>query len=157
MKGLTMSKTFALQPLLNLAQKQNDAAAKKLGQLNQQQVQAQNKLDTLLQYRRDYQVRFQEASRNGLDQTGLNNFQNFLYRLDEAIQQQRSAIEQATQHVATGRNELLAAQRKMKSFDTLAQRHLETEKQRESKIEQRIQDEHTGRFASYRRMNDKDI
>jgi flagellar biosynthesis chaperone FliJ len=38
----------------------------------------------------------------------------------------------------------------MKSFDTLAQRHLESEKKLEGKIEQRQQDEHTGRHSALR-------
>jgi len=38
----------------------------------------------------------------------------------------------------------------MKSFDTLAQRHVDAEKKLEAKSEQRIQDEHTGRYAAYR-------
>jgi flagellar FliJ protein len=40
--------------------------------------------------------------------------------------------------------------RKMKSFDTLAQRHVDAEKKLEAKSEQRIQDEHTGRMTAYR-------
>ena len=38
----------------------------------------------------------------------------------------------------------------MKSFDTLAHRHAETEKKLETKIEQRMQDEHSGRHAAYK-------
>lgn len=151
-----MAKTFSLQPLVNLAHQKNDVATKKLGQLNHQQQLAQNKLDTLLQYRKDYQQRFQQATQNGMDQTGLRNFQNFLYRLDEAILQQRTAITKASQHVEVGRTELREAQRKMKSFDTLAQRHSDAEKKREIKTEQRIQDEHAGRSAAYKSMNNNE-
>lgn len=148
-----MTKTFSLQPLLHLAQQKNEAATRKLGQLNHQQQAAQNKLETLLQYRKDYQTRFQEAARNGMNQADLRNFQNFIQRLDEAITQQRNATEQASHSVQTGREELQDAQRKMKSFDTLAQRHLENEKKLEAKIEQRQQDEHTGRFAALKVAN----
>lgn len=145
-----MSKNFTLQPLLNLAHQKNEAATRKLGQLNQQQQVAQSKLDTLLQYRKDYQLRFQEAAQNGMDQAGLCNFQDFLYRLDEAIAQQRTAVQKANHSVDEGRTELKDAQRKMKSFDTLAQRHVAAEKKREIKTEQRLQDEHTGRLAAYK-------
>jgi len=85
-------------------------------------------LDTLLQYRKDYQTRFQEAAQNGMSQSDMRNFQNFIQRLDEAIGQQRNANEQALNSVQTGRNDLQDTQRKMKSFDTLKQRHLESEK-----------------------------
>lgn len=140
-----MIKPFPLQPLVRLAQQKNDAAARKFGQLNQQQQAAQAKLDTLLQYRKDYQTRFQEAVQNGMNQSDLRNFQNFIKRLDEAIAQQRNANEQAIESVQKGRNDLQDTQRKMKSFDTLEQRHLKSEKKLAAKSEQRQQDEHTGR------------
>ena len=143
-----MTKTFSLQPLVHLAQQKNDAATKKFGQLNKQQQAAQAKLDTLLQYRKDYQTRFQEAVQNGMNQSDLRNFQGFIQRLDEAISQQRSINEQMLNSVQAGRNELQDTQRKMKSFDTLAQRHMENEKKLEAKSEQRLQDEHTGRHAT---------
>ena len=143
-----MTKTFSLQPLVHLAQQKNDAATKKFGQLNKQQQAAQAKLDTLLQYRKDYQARFQDAVQNGMNQSDLRNFQGFIQRLDEAIAQQRSINEQMLNSVQAGRNELQDTQRKMKSFDTLAQRHMENEKKLEAKSEQRLQDEHTGRHAT---------
>lgn len=143
-----MIKPFSLQPLVHLAQQKNDAATRKFGLLNQQQQVAQTKLDTLLQYRKDYQARFQEAAQNGMSQSDLRNFQNFIQRLDEAIAQQRSANEQALNSVQKGRDDLQNTQRKMKSFDTLEQRHLENEKKLAEKSEQRQQDEHTGRFAA---------
>lgn len=147
-----MATTFKLQPLVDLAQQQNEAATKKFGQLNQQQQAAQAKLDMLQQYRRDYQDRFQSAAQNGMDQTDMRNFQDFLYRLDEAIRQQRALLEQIQQSVQAGRTELVNAQRKVKSFDALAQRHIEAEKKLENKLEQRTQDEFNARHAAYRMM-----
>jgi flagellar FliJ protein len=143
-----MTKIFSLQPLVHLAQQKNEAATRKFGQLNQQQQAAQAKLDTLLQYRKDYQTRFQEAEQNGMSQSDLRNFQAFIQRLDEAITQQRNATELARNSVQVGRSELQDTQRKMKSFDALEQRHLESEKKLAAKSEQRLQDEHTGRIST---------
>jgi len=151
-----MTKIFSLQPLVHLAQQKNDAATKKFGQLNKQQQAAQTKLDTLLQYRKEYQTRFQEAVQNGMNQSDLRNFQGFIQRLDEAIAQQRSINEQMLNSVQAGRNELQDAQRKMKSFDTLAQRHMESEKKLAAKSEQRLQDEHTGRNATIKAAEAQD-
>lgn len=145
-----MAKPFPLQPLVHLAQQKNDAATRKLGQLNQQHQTAQEKLDALQQYRRDYQAKFQEAMQSGMEPADLRNFQDFINRLDQAIQQQQSVIEKARNGVQTGRHELMDTTRKMKSFDTLAQRHVEAEKKLEAKSEQRMQDEHSGRFAALR-------
>ncbi len=144
-----MSKTFSLQPLVQLAKQKNEAAIKTLGKLNQQHQSAETKLTMLQQFRRDYQEKFQEAARNGMAPADLRNFQDFIYRLDKAIEQQKSAVDFSVSSLDAGRVELKDAQRKMQSFETLAQRHIETEKKREAKIEQKIQDEHAGRFAAY--------
>ena len=143
-----MSKTFSMQPLVHLAHQKNDDASKKFGQLIQQQKAAQTKLHTLEQYREDYQTRLQQAVINGINQTSLRNFQDFILRLDEAVAQQRNALEHILRLIQAGRNELANTQRNMKSFDTLAQRHLESEKKLQDKLEQRQQDEHTGRNSA---------
>jgi flagellar FliJ protein len=146
-----MANTFSLQPLRHLAQQRNDAATRKLGKLNQQHRSEQDKLNMLQQFRKDYQIKFQEAARNGMAPNDLRNFQEFINRLDEAINQQLKTIEQAQRSVQSGRSELSEAQRRMKSFDTLAQRHVEAERKLETKAEQKIQDEHTGRFVAHKR------
>jgi len=145
-----MTKVFSLQPLLHLAQQKNDAATKKLGLLNRNQQSAQSKLEMLQQYRRDYQDKLQNAEKNGMELEDLRNFQDFIYRLDDAITQQSAVVAQAHISVQSGRNELSEAQRRMKSFDTLAQRHTEAERIMQVKTEQKIQDEHSGRRAAYR-------
>lgn len=151
-----MVNTFSLQPLLHLAQQKNDAAIKKLGLLNRSQQAAQSKLEMLQQYRRDYQEKMQHAERNGLELEELRNFQDFIYRLDDAITQQRAALSHAQISLQKGRSDLTEAQRRMKSFDTLSQRHTEAEKKLEIKTEQRIQDEHSGRHAAYKNAERND-
>ncbi len=151
-----MAKPFSLQPLLHLARQKNDAAIKNLGKLNQQQQSAQDKLAMLQQFRRDYQEKFQDAARNGMGPVDMRNFQDFIYRLDRAIEQQQGVIEHAARSAETGRLELIDSKRKMQSFDTLALRHNEAEKIREAKAEQKMQDEHSGRFAALRAIERND-
>jgi flagellar protein FliJ len=151
-----MANTFSLQPLRHLAKKQHDAATQRLGQLNRNRHSAQSKLEMLQQYRRDYQEKMQQAERDGMGLQDLLNFRDFIYRLDDAITQQNAAVLHAQNSVQQGLNELSETQRRMKSFDTLAQRHVETEKKKEAKIEQRIQDEHNGRRAAYKNTEHSD-
>jgi len=145
-----MANTFSLQPLRHLAQKKNDAATKKLGLLNRNRQSALSKLEMLQQYRRDYQEKMQNAEKSGMELQDLRNFQDFIYRLDDAIAQQNDAVAKAQASVQNGLSDLSETQRRMKSFDTLAQRHTETEKKLEAKIEQKMQDEHNGRRAAYK-------
>jgi len=150
-----MIKPFSLQPLVHLAQQKNEAATKKLGQLNRQHQTAQEKLDALQQYRKDYQLKFQEEAKQGMAPADMKNFQDFIGRLDQAIQQQTAVITKTKAGVQNGRTELMDTTRKMKSFDTLAQRHVDAEKKLEAKSEQRMQDEHTGQLVA-RRAAEKD-
>jgi len=151
-----MAKPFSLQPLINLAEHQNDSATRKLGQLNRQQQSAQQKLDTLREYRKDYQSRLQEAVRNGMNPVELRNFEQFIYKIDTAISQQLNAVEQSKTSTQLGRNEFDTARRKLKSLDTLKGRHVETEKKVAAKSEQKTLDEHSGRSAAYRINNDEE-
>jgi len=151
-----MTKPFTLQPLINLAQHQNDSATRKLGQLNKQQLSAQSKLDMLQQYRKDYQARLQAATQNGINPAELRNFQEFMSKLDEAISQQLKLVGQSKLSTQAGRGEFNTAQRKLKSFEVLQQRHAETQNIAAAKFEQTALDEHTGRFATYKASNSDD-
>lgn len=148
-----MSAKFKLQPLLNLAQMNNESATRKLGQLNKQQHETQSKLEVLQQYRKDYQDRMQASTQQGMDPALLRNFQEFIYKLDAAIAQQSQAVEQSKLSTQRGRGEFSDTQRKLKSFDTLQQRHTEQQLKVEAKHEQRAMDEHTGRMVAYKTQN----
>lgn len=148
-----MSKPFTLQPLIKLAHHENESATRKLGQLNRMEQSAQQKLDMLVEYRKDYQNRLQESSRAGMDQAQLRNFQHFINKLDEAISQQRRALEQSKVSTQIGRAEFNATQRKLKSYDTLHQRHIDAQKKLAEKSEQKALDEHTSRLSAYRMNN----
>lgn len=151
-----MTKPFSLKPLMNLVQHQNDSATHKLGQLNRQQHNAQSKLEMLQQYRKDYQTRLQESTQSGINPAELRNFQAFIDKLDEAISQQLKQVGQSKASTQIGRGEFDAAQRKLKSIDTLQQRHIETQKNVAKKSEQIALDEHTGRSSTYKTINAED-
>ncbi len=151
--NIAMTKPFTLAPLVDLAHQKNDAATRNLGKLNQQQQNALAKMAALQQYRRDYSAQFAEAARQGMTPIDMQNFQRFIERLDQAIRQQQDEIERARTSVQKGRNELMDTTRKMKSFDTLAQRHAENEMKLEAKADQRQQDEQSGRFSAMHRAD----
>lgn len=148
-----MTRKFSLQPLMNLARHQNDSATSKLGQLNRQHESVLQQLAELLEYRKDYQARLQEASRNGMCLAELQNFQKFIERLDEAIVQQTRQVECSKTSVQAGCNEFNNAQRNLKSFDMLQQRHIEEQKKAAMQAEQKALDEHSGRYAASKIMN----
>lgn len=150
-----MTKPFSLATLMNLAEHSNESATRKLGLLNQQQLSVQQKLDTLLEFRRDYQAQMQKGAQEGMSPVELRNFQQFIYKLDDAIAQQRKQLERSQASTQLGRDEFAVTQRKLKSLDTLRQRHIETQRKIAEKAEQKALDEHSGRVAA-NRMSDNE-
>ncbi|MGC2166140.1 MAG: flagellar export protein FliJ [Gallionella sp.] len=151
-----MDKHFKLQPLLNLSRQQNDAATRKLGMLNRKELDAQTKLDMLKQYRTEYQTRLQAATLQGMDPVELRNFQEFINKLDSAIEQQFKAVAVSKDYTKRGRTEFDTTRRKLKSFDTLQQRHIAEQKVLGEKAEQKAQDEITSRLAAYKQHDNSD-
>ncbi|MBL8497186.1 flagellar export protein FliJ [Nitrosomonas sp. JL21] len=133
--------TSSILLLLELAQKQTDASAKKLGKLNAIQQEAEKKLQLLVQYRQSYQSYLQDAIAKGVDQAELLNFMAFMTKLDAAIAEQKHALVHAQNNRMAANQEFLASQRKLKSFETLLQRQHMAENKKQLKSEQKLQDE----------------
>ncbi|MEQ1772160.1 MAG: flagellar export protein FliJ [Burkholderiales bacterium] len=140
-----MTRSFALQGLLDIATSEADAAAVSLGNLNRQVLLQEQKLALLIQYRTDYQERLRRAIATGLDAVGLRNFNDFIGRLEQAIAQQRTAIGDARGRAERGRLHWQEKQRKSKAFDTLSQRAGAALVRIENSREQKSQDD----FASH--------
>ena len=136
-----MSKTFPLQVLLDLAKTQSDEAARRLGELNRQNHDISNRLELLLQYRQEYQLRFDESVQKGMNQTELQNYRLFFSKLDDAIAQQQKLRVEFSQKIVVGQLEYQQKQKKLKSFETLADRHELRESVKAARREQKDQDE----------------
>jgi flagellar FliJ protein len=140
-----MSKPFHLQPLLDLSNLRLDEAARQLGKLIAGEQEASQRLELLTQYRDEYQTRFLAAAGNGLGPDAWRNYQHFLGRLDQAIDQARSMMMASKQRTAAGQKNWLDKRGKVKAFDTLAQRHQVRVAYAEVRQEQKQSDEHTAR------------
>lgn len=136
-----MPASSSLKILLDLAQQQTDASARRLGKLNVLQQEAEKKLNLLLQYRHSYQAHFQNTTGKGIDHIEWLNFVAFMNKLDAAITEQRQAVLHAQNRKMEGGSEFLSSQRKLKSYGTLLQRQQSLEDQMQMKYEQKLQDE----------------
>ncbi len=143
-----MSKPFSLQTVLDLMQIRTDDATRHLAQLIASEQDAKAKLEMLQHYRDEYATRFRESAQNGLSQREWQNFQQFLNRLDEAIDVQRKTVATQIRHTAAGQAEWQKQKKKLMAFDTLSDRHFARENAREMKREQKIQDEFAARSKS---------
>lgn len=143
-----MSKKFPLKVLHDLAQHRSEEATRALGSVMSEEQAMQNKLNLLLKYRDDYQEKFRAAIRSGMDPAGWRNFQDFLDKLETAIEQQRTALAQSRQATSVAKEEWRSRQSRLKAFDTLSDRHQQREQQHAARREQREQDEVAG-LASF--------
>ena len=142
-----MTKPFPLQVVLELMQARADSATQALARLIANERDAKNKLDMLQQYRDEYAARFTQAAQNGLTRSEWHNYQEFLNRLDEAINAQRQTVAQQIRNTAAGQSAWQKQQTKLKAFDTLSDRHFATENAKELKREQKTQDEFASRHS----------
>ncbi|WP_153109247.1 flagellar export protein FliJ [Propionivibrio limicola] len=140
-----MAKPFALQPIHELMQTRTDEATQHLARLIASERDARNKLDMLTQFRDEYVDRFRQATQNGITQREWQNYLEFLNRLDDAINAQRQAVAVQERNTAAGKEHWQQQRRKLKAFDTLANRHLTKENAAELKREQKMLDEFAAR------------
>lgn len=140
-----MSKKFHLQSLLDLSNLRLDEAARQLGKLIAGEREAHQRLELLVQYRDEYQARFLAAAGNGLGPDAWRNYQQFLGRLDQAIEQAGAMAAASKQRTAQGQQHWVDQHSKVKAFDTLAQRHQARMAYVENRHEQKQSDEHAAR------------
>lgn len=143
-----MAQTFPLQTLLELMQNRTDEASRKLGQLITAEQSQRSRLQMLEQYREEYAQRMREATAEGITRLILRNYQDFLARIDEAIEQQRQAVQNSELSTKAGQTEWRNQNTKLMAIDTLSSRHDARERYRENKQEQKILDEFSSRKYS---------
>lgn len=136
---------FSLQPLLEIMQNRTDEATRKLGQLISEEQNQRSRLQMLEQYRNEYAQRLCEASAQGVTRFVLLNYQNFLARIDEAIEQQRIAVQNSERDTQHGKDYWQNQNKQLKAIDTLSQRHDARERSRENRRDQKLHDEFSTR------------
>ncbi len=140
-----MPQPFSLQPLLDLMQTRTDEATRTLGKLIAAEQSQRSRLQMLEQYREEYAQRLREAVAQGITRLVMLNYQDFLARIDEAIEQQRIAVQDSERNTKVGQEQWQAQNKQLKAIDTLSQRHDARERYREGKLDQKLQDEFSTR------------
>lgn len=146
-----MTEPFPLQPLLDMANSRMDDAARKLGELIASDRAVEEKLELLINYRKEYQARFIDAARNGIGPDAWRNYSAFLLKLDEAIAHQQRVASESKRRVEAGQQEWVDQRNRVKAFDTLSNRHQAQQARKEAKQEQRLTDEHAAKQFRDRR------
>lgn len=146
-----MAKQSALDTLIELAQRETDDAAKRLGAALKAVDEGEQKLAMLLGYREDYALRLDAAQVAGITPMAYRNFVAFMDKLDIAINGQRDVIKHAQHKSATEKAAWQACERKRLSYRTLNERAAAAALHQENKRDQKQMDEHAARQAYYKR------
>lgn len=148
-----MAKPFALQTLLDLMQNRADEATRSLGMLIAAEKDAKVRLDMLQQYRQEYAEKLYGTAQQGVSQQEWRNYQQFLGRLDEAIDVQTRSVNDSIQRTAAGQSHWLEQRNRLKAIDTLSERHQSTERYLANRQEQKQSDEFSARKFTHREGN----
>ncbi len=90
-----MASPSQLATLIDLAQRETDDCAKRLGAALKALDDCRQKLDMLSGYRDDYAKRFEASMSNGITPMAYRNFQAFMVKLDSAILGQQQVVNHA--------------------------------------------------------------
>jgi len=145
-----MAQASPIETLIEIAERETDDAAKRLGNAIRHQEEATGKLNLLLQYRDDYDAKFQASAANGLSASQYGNFLAFLNKLDTAVDGQRKIIEDAENKVDAAKLEWQHCEKKRLSYNTLNKRSKQLEQKKESKRDQKQTDEFAARTYFYK-------
>lgn len=146
-----MANSSALQTLVDLAQRESDAAARRLGSALKAVEEAEQKLQMLLGYRQDYADRLDQAQMNGITPFAYANFVAFMGKLDNAVNGQREVIKHAEYKAETERKALQESERKRLSYRTLNERAAAQALAAETRRDQKTMDDFAARTARMKR------
>ena len=146
-----MASQSQLNTLIELAQRETDDAAKRLGAALAAVAGAQQKHQMLIGYRDEYAKRFEAAQAAGITPMAYRNFQAFMGKLDNAITGQQEVIKHAEHRAAQEKAAWQASERKRMSYTTLSNRAALEALKLEAKRDQKQMDEHAARQAYYKR------
>lgn len=140
-----MANTSALETLIELAQRDSDAAAKRLGSALKGVEEAGQKLQMLLGYRDDYANRLDQAQVAGITPFAYANFVAFVGKLDNAINGQQEVLKHATYTSELEKTRWQESERKRLSYRTLNERAAAEALRLENKRDQKMMDDHAAR------------
>ncbi len=146
-----MAQTSPLATLIELAEKQTDEAAAKLGKAIHHSEELEQKLLLLKQYRDDYSTKMQTEMQSGKGMQQIRKFLLFLSKIDDAITGQHQLVIDGNRRVQIEQQHWQEQERKRLSYNTLEVRAEKVLQKKELMRDQKQNDEHSNRQAFYKR------
>jgi flagellar FliJ protein len=140
-----MSRARRLEPIREIAQDAERAAAVRVAALERRLVEAQQREQDLRRYRGEYQDSYAVRVGGGLQARQLREFQTFLSRLTAALEAQQATVAQLRQEAEQERSRLHNAMARRKALGTVIERAHREERAMDERRTQRELDEHATR------------
>jgi len=91
--GVVLKKSKRFGPVKKIAENNETAAAVKMNQSYQEQQESLEQLEKLKGYRDDYVAQFKVKGQGGMSASRLREYQEFVQKLDHAIEEQIKAVQ----------------------------------------------------------------
>ncbi len=140
-----MASSTALNTLIELVERELDTVSERLALANRALSDAEEKGNMLRDYRQDYVNTFAKLMRQGLTKEMHNNYQNFLGKLEQAIDGQEEIIVSARYQIEREREIWIEAQRKKLSYEVLIKQKQQKAHHLVLKKDQKMMDEYAMR------------
>ncbi len=147
-----MKKSERLKTIVELNVAQEKKALEAFGQVQKKQVQLQMQLDHLINYRQEYQQKFDAFCKTGARVGQLLEYKSFLDKLDLAINGQEQALQLLETELSQLRRNWIGLNNRTKSLSKICNAAQSDEVKQLDRLEQTEQDD---RVASGRRGGTK--
>lgn len=144
-----MSRSKRLQPVQQITETREKEAARALGECQQQLAQLQQQLTELERYREEYRGHYQQSGNAGITAQRLLQLQQFLAKIDQAIEQQQQAIINGEAQCEVKKQLWFQARGRTQALDKVAERYRDDERQQQNRREQKENDEFAQRSRSH--------
>ncbi|WP_220266006.1 MULTISPECIES: flagellar export protein FliJ [Enterobacteriaceae] len=145
-----MSQSNALNTLKDLAEKEVDDAALRLGEMRRGCQQAQDQLNMLIDYQHEYRSNLNQDMSQGIASNRWQNYQQFIQTLEKAIEQHRQQLMQWNSKVDQALGFWKEKKQRLQAWQTLSDRQASAALLAENRLDQKRMDEFAQR-ASFRK------
>lgn len=136
--------------LLDQSKEHYEKTTRELGFATQKRDKELQKTSLLEGYLQEYRDRLQQGSEQGMRVSDLVNFQTFIAKLTNALEQQQRALFMSERNLDRVREQWREANRRMKSFEILLKRRRTAAQLAETRREQREMDAYAARVSLIR-------
>ena len=143
-----MTRSKRMTPVARVADNKERHAAKEFGKSKQVLKDHEARLEERVQYRDEYNQRFQESGSNGLEAQKVHEYRIFLNRLNDAVNRQREIVRRATEESIEYKESWMHTRSHAKALEKVVERYQSQEEQELERKEQKESDERSSRKTS---------